>query len=99
MYLLVGAAFGQTAEDGLRSKVMSVHYASLAEHARIQGDVRLSVNSGVVTLVSGHPLLVPVAVASARAFGSIQSQTNVDVMYHFILVDTVKSVPTVTAVK
>lgn len=96
--LLVGAAFAQTAEDVLKSKLTSVHYARLAEFARIQGDVRLSLNSGVITVVSGHPLLVPIAIASAKAFGSVQSQANLDVTYHFVLVDTV-SVPTVTTVK
>jgi len=97
--LLVGAAFGQTAEDVLRSKLTSVHYAPLAEHARIQGDVRLNVNGGVIAVVSGHPLLAQIALASARAFRSVQSQTNFDVTYHFVLVDTATSVPTVTTVK
>jgi hypothetical protein len=97
--LLAAAAFAQTTEDVLRSKLTSVHYARLAEQARIQGDVRLRLNSGVVTLVSGHPLLAPIAVESARALGSIQSEANLDLTYHFVLVDTAKSVPTSTTVK
>jgi hypothetical protein len=98
VYLLVGSVFAQTAEDAFRSKLTSVHYAPLAQQARIQGDVRLSLNRGIVTLVSGHPLLAPIAVASAKAFG-LMPQTNFDVTYHFVLVDTATSVPTVTTVK
>src|SRR5215469_5811715 len=97
--LLAAAAFAQTAEEGLRSTITAVRYAPLAEQARIQGDVHLNLNGGVVTLLSGHPLLTPIAVESAKAFGSIQGQTNVDVTYHFVIVDTVTSVPTVTTVK
>lgn len=91
--LLVGAASGQTPEDGFRSTIQAVHYAPLAEHARIQGDVHLNVKSGVVTLLSGHPLLAPIAVESAKAFGSIQGKTDVDITYHFVLVDTATGVP------
>jgi len=95
-FLLVGTVFAQTTEGVLRSRLTSVHYAPLAEQARIQGDVRLRLNSGVVTLISGHPLLAPIAVESAKALGSIQ---NLDVTYHFVIVDTAKSVPTSTIVK
>ena len=97
--LFVGAVFAQSNEEVLRSRLMSVHYAPLAEQARIQGDVRLSLNGGVVTLISGHPLLAPVAVYSAKALGSIQSATNLDMTYHFVIVDSAKSVPTSTIVK
>jgi len=96
--VLVGAATAQTSEDGLRSKIKAVHYAFLAELARIQGDVRLSVKSGVVTLLAGHPLLAPIAVESAKAFGSIQGETDLEMTYHFVLVDTTRSVPTSTTV-
>jgi hypothetical protein len=98
LFLLVGAALAQT-ENGWRSKVAVVRYAPLAEHARIQGDVHLKVNSGVVTQVFGHPLLAPSAIENARTFGSIQGQANFDVTYHFVLVDTATSVPTLTTVK
>jgi hypothetical protein len=97
--LLVGAAFAQTAEDVLKSKLTSVNYPPLAEMARIQGDVRLNLSGGVITVVSGHPLLAPIAVANAKAFGSVQSQTDVDVTYHFVFVDTTTSVPIVTTIK
>jgi hypothetical protein len=92
--VLAGAVSAQTAEDGLRSKIEPIHYAPLAEQARIQGDVHLSVNSGVVTLLAGHPLLARVAMESAEAFRSIQDETNLDVTYHFVIVDTAKGVPT-----
>lgn len=98
-WLLVGAAFAQTREEALKSKLTSVHYAPLAELARIQGDVRLIVSHGAITVVSGHPLLTPIATASVKGFGSAQSESTLDVTYHFVLVDTARSVPTVTAVK
>lgn len=87
-------ASAQTPEDGLRSEIKAVHYAPLAEQARIQGDVHLNVKSGVVTLLSGHPILAATAVESAKAFGSIQGQTDLDITYHFVLVDTATSVRT-----
>jgi hypothetical protein len=96
--LLVGAALAQT-EDRLRSKIATVYYPPLAELARIQGNVCIKVNSDVVTLVSGHPLLAPMATENAKTFGSFQGQANLDVTYHFVLVDTVTSVPTSTTVK
>lgn len=94
--ILVGAASAQTPEDGLRSKIKSVHYAPLAEQARIQGDVHLNVKSGVVTLLAGHPLLAPIAVESAKAVGSIQGETDLEMIYHFVLVDTNTSVQSIT---
>ena len=97
--ILVSAALAQT-EDGLRANVASLHYPPLAEQARIQGDVRLEANAGVVTLVSGHPLLAPLAIDNAKTFGSVQGQTKLDMTYHFVIVDTpVYSVPTLTTVK
>jgi hypothetical protein len=93
---LVGAAFAQTTEAVLKSKLTSVHYARLAEMARIQGDVRLSLSGDVITVVSGHPLLAPIAVAGAKELGSVQSSTSLVVTYHFVLVDTTRNVATVT---
>jgi hypothetical protein len=96
--LFVCAGLAQR-EGDLRAKVATVHYPPLAESARLQGDVRLEVNSGVVTLISGHPLLAPLAVDNAKTLGSIQGQTKVDLTYHFVIVDTTTSVPTTTTVK
>jgi hypothetical protein len=96
--LLVSAALGQT-EGDLRAKVAAIRYPPLAETARIQGDVRLDVNFGVVTLVSGHPLLAPRAIDSSKTLGSIQGQTKFDMTYHFVFVDTnAYNVPTLTTV-
>jgi hypothetical protein len=97
--LLVGAVFAQTTEDELRSKITTVRYAPLGEQARVQGDVHLNINSGVVTILSGHPLLARTAVESAKTFGSIPGGMDLDVTYHFVLVDTTRSVPTSMTVK
>jgi hypothetical protein len=70
----------------------------LPKQPRVQGDVHLHLNSGVVTLLSGPPLLAQSAVESAKAFGSIEGGVDIDVTYHFVLVDTT-SVPTPTTVK
>jgi hypothetical protein len=97
--ILAGAACAQTLEDGLKSKIAGVRYLPLAEAARIQGDVHLSLNSGVATVLSGHPMLAhQAAIESAKAFGSIQGETKLDVTYHFALVDTDNSAATSTTV-
>jgi len=89
--LFVGAAFAQTSVDELRSEIGGVHYPRLAEAARVQGDVHLSLNSGVVTMLSGPPLLVQTAVESAKTFGSILGEGDVDVTYHFGFVNSATS--------
>ena len=53
----------------------------------------------MVTLVSGHLLLAPLAIDNAKTLGSIPGQTKVDITYHFVIVDTTTSVPTSTTVK
>jgi hypothetical protein len=98
-WLIAVGAFAQTAEDALQSKLTDVRYSSIADYARIQGDVHLVLSGGVVTVVSGPPLLAPMAVESAKAIGSIQRQADFDLTYHFVLVDTARSVPTSTTVK
>jgi hypothetical protein len=97
--LLIGSAFGQTAEDVLRSKLTSARYTPLAEMARIEGDVHLVVNNGVITAISSHPLLTSIAIGSAKGFESVQTKSKLDLTYHFVLVNTVTSVPTATTVK
>jgi hypothetical protein len=96
--LFIGAAFAQTPQDELRSGIRAVRYPTLAEFARVHGDVHLSLKSGVVTL-SGPPLLAKTAIDSAKEFASIRDGADLDVAYHFIIADTVTSVPTQTAVK
>jgi hypothetical protein len=92
--VLVGVSSGQTPEDALKSRIKAVHFPPLAEQARIQGDIHLSVKSGVVTLLSGHRLLAPIAIESAKAFGSIQDETDLELTYHFVFAETTTSVPT-----
>jgi hypothetical protein len=82
--LFAGAAFAQTPADELRSRIGGVHYPPLAEAARVQGDVHLNLKSGVVTLLSGPPLLVQTAIESAKTLGSILGGGDVDVTYHFV---------------
>jgi hypothetical protein len=53
----------------------------------------------VITAVSGHPLLTPIASASAKGLGSVQTPSKFDLTYHFVIVDTARSVPTITTVK
>jgi hypothetical protein len=67
--LFISAALAQSAEDGLISTIRTIRYAPLAESARIQGDVHLSLDDGVVTVLSGHPLLAAIAVRSAKSLG------------------------------
>jgi hypothetical protein len=97
--LSVCAAYAQIPNEELRSKITGVPYSRLAEAARIQGDVHLILNSGVVTVLSGHPLLAPTAVESAKLLGSIQGETDLDVTYHFVIADTITNVATPITVK
>jgi hypothetical protein len=92
--VILGTASAQPPEDALRSKIKIVRYAPLAEAANIQGNVHVALNAGVVTLLSGPPLLAQTALESAKALGSIQGATNLDLTYHFVLVYTATSVPT-----
>ena len=66
---------------------------------RQRGFRGINLSSGAVTLLSGPPLLTRIAVESAKAFGPIQGDTNLDVTYHFVLVDTAASVVTSTTVQ
>jgi hypothetical protein len=71
---------------GIASKVEAVKYPALSRQARIQGDVRLRLGPKGVTLISGHPLLAPVVVENLKDLGNL-SETDIDVVYHFILVE------------
>jgi len=97
--ILIGVAFGQTPpEAALKSKVRSIRYSPLAEAARVQEDVHLEVNSGVAAVLSGPPLLTRIAVDGTKEIGLILGRTDLDVTYHFALVDS-DSVPTSVTVK
>jgi len=62
-------------------------YPPLARQARIQGDVRLNSGPEGLTVISGHPLLVPPSLDSLKKLGKVWT-TETDVVYHFILVET-----------
>jgi hypothetical protein len=99
-WLLSWAVFAQIPEDELRSRAAGARYLPLAEVARIQGDVRIHVNSGMVTVLSGHPLLAQTAVENAKSISSLPGAENVDVTYHFLFTNTtIILVPTPVTVK
>jgi hypothetical protein len=93
---IAGVAFAQTADDQFRPKITAVRYPPLAVAARVQGDVRLSVSSGQVNIVSGPPLLVQTAVESAKSFVSIQQdEATLGLLYHFAVIGpTTVPIPT-----
>jgi hypothetical protein len=95
---LASVGFAQNPEDALREKIAGVRYAPIAAAAQVQGDVRLRIDSGKVTFLSGPPLLAGTAIESAKAFGSTQGEANLDVTYHFALMKTAE-VPTSTIVR
>jgi hypothetical protein len=97
--LLAGAVFAQTPEDGVISRAAGVHYPPLADAARVQGDVHLIRNAGVVTLISGPPLLAQTAINSAKAVVAMQGENSLELTYHFVFVNTTIIVTTSTTVK
>lgn len=80
-------AFGQAPDDALRSEAHAIRYPLLAEAARIKGDVHLRLSSGAVTVISGHPLLVHAAEENAKTLGSVEGQGDLDVTYHFVIIN------------
>lgn len=86
--LLIGKAIlAQGPDADLRSKIASVRYPPLAKAARVHGDVHLTLKSGVVTVISGPPLLTRTAVENAKTFGSVKGGEEIDVFYHFAFVN------------
>src|SRR3569623_1610354 len=59
--LLATPLIGQSMAEQIKSRIGAVHYVPLAEMARVQGDVRISYHSDIVAVLSGPPLLVPLA--------------------------------------
>src|SRR5438552_12586077 len=80
-FLVLHVAFAQSSGAELQSTITDVQYPRLAEFARIHGDVHLKLAVGVVTVLSGHPLLAPTAVENAKSFRSIHGQTEIDLSY------------------
>src|SRR5262249_30687829 len=70
-------------DSKLASKIEAVRFPPLARQARIQGDIRLRSGPDGVTLVTGHPILAPVAVANLKELGKL-SEIEIEVIYHFV---------------
>lgn len=92
--LLAASAFAQIPGAEWRSNIASMQYPPLAAAARVYGDVQLRFHSGTLSVLSGHPLLVEAAIENTKMLGSLSGGTDVDLVYHFILVETTASVPT-----
>src|SRR5579862_6037507 len=96
--LFVRAGFAQTSEETLKSAIAAIRYPPLCEAAQIHGDVRVTIDSGAVTSVSGHPLLVQNLPENAKSLASILGKADLDVTYHFVFADTDGSAPMSTLV-
>ncbi len=83
MVLFAGAGLAQVKE---------IRYPPLAAAAWVQGDVRLSSGPAGVVLLSGHPLLVQAAMAGMKAIVALSERTEVEVIFHFSLIDPVREV-------
>jgi hypothetical protein len=76
----------------------AITYPRLAEYARIQGEVKLRLGPDGVSVISGHPLLVPAAKASFQKLAQFDGQ-EVEAIYHFVLTEGGSPRTTVTTVK
>lgn len=92
LLLLSIALIAQSAEETVRSNLASMKYPLLAEQARVQGVVHVKIESGRVTLLSGHPLLAPSAIANSDQLTSILGNPYADLTYHFVLTDSTTTV-------
>ena len=76
------AAAAQTPPPELASQIQQVRYPPLARQARIQGTVRLAKTNGAVTVLAGHPLLIPIAFRATEALSGLDNIT-VTVRFEF----------------
>ena len=97
--LLAASGFAQKPPEEWQAEIARVRYAPLPEFARVEGDVRLQARGGLVTVLSGPPLLLQTALDSAKRLSSMAAGTDLYFAYHFSVVDTAITVPTVTTVK
>jgi hypothetical protein len=97
--LNVGLVLAQDRQPSLTSAIADVRYPPLAEAARVQGDVYLSVRAGTVSVKSGSPLLVRTAVESAKALIPVLGEADVTLKFHFAIVDDTTIVSTPMIVK
>jgi len=72
----------------MKSRIEAVHYVPLAEMARVQGDVRISHHSDSLTVVSGPPLLVPLARQTTASIVLLMGLEDSEFTYHFVLTDS-----------
>jgi hypothetical protein len=97
--LLAASAFAQIPGAEWHSNVAGMRYPPLAATAQVQGDVHLRFRSGTLSVLSGHPLLVEAAIQNTKMLGALPVGTDVDLVYHFILVVATTSVPIPVNVK
>ena len=81
LWVLCSVVTAANAQDRVRPDLEQLWYPSLARHARIEGQVQFVINSGVVQLVSGHPLLIPIAKANVEKWANQAMDTQVWVTY------------------
>ncbi len=84
----LSAASAQGPDDLLKSKAEAMRYPPLAAAARVYGDVQVTVADGNASLISGYPLLAQAALVNARMLAADAGHENLDIVYHFVFVDT-----------
>ncbi len=97
MFSLAIVAVAQD-DAGMVSKVEALKYPALSRQARIQGNVSLRSGPKGVEVISGHPLLVTAALDNLRSLGKL-SEIDVEVVYHFVLVDAATRITRTTVKK
>lgn len=83
--LIAWAAGAQTVGDEVRAKMAAVKYPQIAQTARIQGDVKITVSDGEATAALGPPMLLPTAIRAALAIAPLLDRAKVDVTFHFVI--------------
>jgi hypothetical protein len=96
---VAATAHAQISDEVLGFKIAGVRYPPLGESARVQGDIHLDLSSGAVSNVSGPPLLRQTAIENAKAIAAVPGVTNLELTYHFLIVDTANGTPAPTVVQ
>ena len=86
--LLAASLSGQSPADQIKSRIEGLQYVRLAEMARVQGDVRISHHSDTLSVISGSPLLVPLARQTTATLVSLMGLGDSEFIFHFILTDS-----------
>lgn len=87
----VSSIVAQTPSPELSARLRAIRYPPLAELARVQGDVRVHLESGEAAVVSGPPLLRATAIESAKTVASLGA-LNGDLIYHFLIDGEIETV-------